>query len=73
MMIWSTLGMRGLMDNGRAAEIDKFCQELGEVWHQVPDLRFGQLIANALSSCGKDIFYVEDDEMINRLEEFSTL
>ena len=59
--------------SGDDNEIDKFCQELAKIWHQVPDLRFGQLISNALSSCGKDIFYIKDDEMINRLEEFSTL
>lgn len=57
----------------RNAEIDGFCQELVEAWHQIPELRFGQFISDALSSCEKDIFYMTDDEMIGRLKRFSNL
>lgn len=48
--------------------IDRFCDELKSVWHCVPDWRFGQLMSNMLGAfvqeTGKDIFYPEDDEMM---------
>ena len=28
--------------------IDKFCDQLKAIWHQVPDWRFGQLMENML-------------------------
>ena len=52
--------------------IDDFCDKLKEVWKNVPDWRFGQLMSNALSEIesrtGQDIFYTEDDTMIAELE-----
>ena len=51
--------------------IDKFCDELKTIWHQVPDWRFGQLIYNLiltqLTSGG--VFYTEDEEMIKAIKE----
>ena len=51
--------------------IDEFCNELAQLWHQVPDWRFGQLIYNLiltkLTSGG--IFYTEDEDMINIIKE----
>ena len=47
--------------------IDKFCNELAEIWKKVPDWRFGQLITNVLGkmqSEGRDPFFPEEDEMI---------
>lgn len=38
--------------------IDAFLKELGELWHQYPDWRFGQLVSNML---GDNIYYIEDD------------
>ena len=48
--------------------IDKFCDELKTIWHQVPDWRFGQLMCNILgeydSKTKKDPFFPEDDELM---------
>lgn len=57
--------------------IDEFCEELKKMWHQVPDWRFGQLMSNALGEVyakkNRDIFFIEDDEMLEDLKElFST-
>lgn len=53
--------------------IDDFCDRLKEVWKQVPDWRFGQLMLNVLgdiqANTGRDVFFIEDPEMIQRLEE----
>ncbi len=53
--------------------IDDFCDRLKEVWKQVPDWRFGQLMLNALgdiqAQTSRDVFFIEDPEMIQRLEE----
>ena len=42
--------------------IDYYCDELAEVWHKVPDWRFGQFILNMERACrmneGKDVFYI---------------
>ncbi len=46
--------------------INKFCDELKTIWHQVPDWRFGQLMWNIISFCqnrGKDSFFLEDEEL----------
>lgn len=53
--------------------IYKFCNELAELWLEVPDWRFGQLMCNALgemASNGRDPFFPEEDEMINYLKEY---
>lgn len=47
--------------------IPKFLDELERVWSQVPDWRFGQLVANLL---GRDPFYVEDDEALDTLKRW---
>lgn len=53
--------------------IDEFCSALAEIWHIVPDWRFGQLMLNAFSMhercTGRDVFYLEDDKMIKFLKE----
>jgi len=51
--------------------IDKFCEELAVQWHKVPDWRFGQLINNVIGTMAKkDIFFIEDDEMISFFEDY---
>ncbi len=54
--------------------IDEFCARLAACWHKVPDWRFGQLISNVLgeyqSQKKRDIFFPEDDEMIEFFEEY---
>ena len=50
--------------------IDKFCDELKTIWHQVPDWRFGQLMSNVLSAFQaekmRDIFYPEDEKIVGK-------
>jgi len=53
--------------------IDKFCNELAEIWKKVPDWSFGQLMNNVLGqmqSEGKDIFFPEEDEMIKYFRDY---
>lgn len=49
--------------------IEPFLEVLRKVWKESPDLRFGQLVSNAL---GKNSFYLEDDKALERIEEFSS-
>lgn len=55
--------------------IDIFCDQLKKVWHCVPDWRFGQLMSNMLgdfvAETGQDIFFPEDDEMMNFFMKFA--
>ena len=50
--------------------IDEFCKHLAELWHLVPDWRFGQLISNVLGTYPGDIFFPEDDVMIKFFDSF---
>ena len=52
--------------------IDYYCDELAELWHKVPDWRFGQLIWNIISynqNYDKDTFYLEDANMFKMINE----
>jgi len=40
---------------------------IGRIWMKYPDLRLGQLIANAVGD--QKPFYIEDDEMLRGLNE----
>lgn len=54
--------------------IDPFMQELSGIWkNNCPDWRFGQLMFNAarvMESHGTDIFYMEDDELLEYFREW---
>ena len=54
--------------------IDPFCKNLAELWHRVPDWRFGQLMINLLSfymnETGRDAFFVEDAEFMDRMRSY---
>lgn len=53
--------------------INEFCNTLAEIWHLVPDWRFGQLICNIfgeMSAEGRDPFFPEEDEMIEYIKKF---
>ena len=53
--------------------IRKFCNRLATAWELVTDLRFGQLLFNIfvqIKNEGKDPFYLEDDSMIKRIEQY---
>lgn len=52
--------------------IQPFCDEFAKLWEKYPDLRFGQIMCNAgniLFNFGKDIFYMEDDELLEVFKE----
>lgn len=43
-------------------------------WEKVPDLRFGQLIENLKRYINiDDLFYIEDDEMVEKIIDFFDL
>lgn len=50
--------------------IDPFLKKLGEYWKKVPDWRFGQLMVNFLGQLDRDPFFPEEDEMLEKLEEY---
>lgn len=54
--------------------IDKFCDELKEIWRQVPDWRFGQFMVNMDQIIhihyDKDMFYIEDDDMLEIMKDY---
>lgn len=51
------------------ARIDRICDLLRFLWHQVPDWRLGQLVCNIGRQLDvHDPFFIEDD----RMEEFLT-
>ena len=54
--------------------IYKILRLLEVTWHKVPDMRFGQLIENCKTYAGKDdLFYVEDDEMMQIISNYFDL
>ena len=54
--------------------INEFCSTLAELWHKVPDWRFGQLVYNVISEVSKTTntppFYIEDDVMIKEIQQY---
>lgn len=39
------------------------------MWEKYPDLRLGQLISNAMHGSSVDLFYIEDDELVGRIQK----
>lgn len=52
--------------------IDKFCTTLAYYWHKAPDFRFGQLITNVFGYAERDVWFMEEDEMLKLFETFFT-
>jgi hypothetical protein len=50
--------------------IDLFLERLGKCWKKVPDWRFGQLILNVLNDFPRDLFFPEEEEMIDFIEKW---
>ena len=54
--------------------IDYYCDELANLWHKVPDWRFGQLMVNMAIAYrmkhNSDTFYVEDDDFFKFMNEY---
>ena len=45
--------------------IDPFLKTIKEIWKENPDLRFGQLIENAIRA--EYLYYIEDDKALAAL------
>lgn len=50
--------------------IDKFCAELAKLWHIVPDWRFGQLICNVFGVYKGNVFFPEDDKLMEFMQNY---
>ena len=48
--------------------IKTICKLLEKLWLQVPDQRLGQLLSNYIYGHSVDIFYNEDDLVLNKLK-----
>lgn len=58
-----------------SARIPSYCATLQDVWDEVPDWRFGQLVSNffrflTVEKGTYDVFFLEDDEFFSYLEEY---
>lgn len=55
--------------------IQPFCDRLAKAWERLPDWRFGQLMINLMweykAEHGRDIFFLEDDELAGIIEAYS--
>lgn len=49
--------------------IPKVLRQIETFWEELPDLRFMQLISYLQSLHGTDMYYVEDESLIEFLEE----
>ena len=53
--------------------IEPCCERLAQIWKKVPDWRLGQLLLNLFSEMeDADIFFMEDDKLLNRLDAILT-
>jgi uncharacterized protein YihD (DUF1040 family) len=50
--------------------IPEILDGIKKIWEEHPDLRLGQLISNMSDRSPWPLFYIEDDELIERMEEF---
>jgi hypothetical protein len=49
--------------------IEPFLEKLGELWHYLPDYRFGQLIYRLADELGHDIHFPEEDMWLEKIEK----
>lgn len=52
-----------------SARIDIVLKVIGECWKKVPDWRFGQLVCNFQRMAGHDLFYMEDEDFMDFVDE----
>lgn len=50
--------------------IERILALIAEIWNDSPDLRLGQLLANASQGMEKRLFYYEDDKLETELLYF---
>jgi len=48
--------------------IDPFLKEIGNLWKLYPDYRFGQLIYLIADEIGGDIFFPEEQEWLDKIQ-----
>jgi len=55
--------------------IKPFLKRIEQIWNQNPDLRFGQLILSITktSEPNPELFYIEDNEFMERISELEKL
>ena len=44
--------------------------ELVHCWLKCPDLRLGQIVSNVMHGCETDLFYIEDDELMEKIKNY---
>lgn len=50
--------------------IPEILNQIKQGWSAYPDLRLGQLLLNISTRCGKDLYYIEDEELVKLLRDF---
>ena len=50
--------------------IDECLNRIKTIWKTYPDLRLAQLIINIEGQCTTPLYYMEDKELIEKLEKF---
>ena len=58
-----------MLPDRRPERIPAILGELQALWQKYPDLRLGQLLINSLSE-GQDLFYVEDRDLLDKVQDF---
>ena len=66
--LWSRYYIRLGETTRKRGRISPVIRKLEEVWREHPDLRLGQLLIDCAG--GKDLFNLEDDELMEALERF---
>lgn len=47
--------------------IPQILDDLKKIWELTPDIRLGQLLLNAVDHDEKTLFYIEDQDLIDRM------
>ena len=50
--------------------IPKVLNEIEKIWKEYPDLRLGQLIDNVVSRSPCPLFYIEDEDLVERIKKY---
>lgn len=53
--------------------IDGFLAALGDYWKAHPDWRLGQLLENAADAAQQDVYYIEEEEILQGLQKMEYL
>jgi uncharacterized protein YihD (DUF1040 family) len=50
--------------------IPEVLDEIKKTWARFPDLRLGQLIENVVGRSPHPLFYIEDEDLVERIKRF---